>query len=776
MALIKPATSRNLVPHSAPSGANVSRERLRESREQARNLGPHAEFMAWRSATPGQLAARSARAEGKAKTSRRLRTSLKACSGPKEVLKLALSFESRGVTAEDRTIVLETLRDQKAWPELARYYEASIAADPSFRQHTVSKEHYLLSLNKGGKRAQAILLAKDMCKSLAPGPGAPVRSQDIDLERVHRARGVNGEVLGGLGSAFRLVSDEAARGPLGAPVARALAEELGVERLPSALDASRAALEVSTRYYEAGFAVDCEYYPGINAIYNNLLLGRSERAEQLAPIVSLACEQAGGVRAQDYWCTTTMLELAVLTRQPDEVRSLLPEVLKQAKVGWELGSTAKSLERLTADMEQRGASAEVPKYLASALRALEKASDEAQAKTAPGEKAEPVLPPKAGRIEEIEAGMAAALQRDGWAAPVAKTKLEDVKDSDLFRALESKGTYFRGMSSHFVGGNVPYGGLVPDLAVGRADCDLARQVLTALGLDRSASFDQFDARIDRYLAQRFALGTKDVQRPLEDLHSPEHVLMDTFRKSLLEFTKTEATGSCTTSVMAEVALGRGDCRHVAYAKQLFYDVWKKEQETRLGREAIAASLSGDTPSYERAMNEIRALASEQLLTFTSLIKAPIEMHSMYHMKTDASGAPIRLPGVSNDRTEHFSEVENHTYNARVRRDQSGQVHLELRDAFYQQLYDFSNRSVDPEAFLSGKGCQAGFMNPPGDYRGEPIPVQLILTKYSAGKIERVKGEYGGMRVGGQPVEPPSIELLLSKDTRPEVVEQLSQPR
>ena len=745
---------------------------LRAKRELARSVGSHVEFMRWTSVAPQQLAARSARAEAMAKTSRRLRTSLKACQTTKEVMKLAASFESRGLTAEDRTHLLETLREKKAWPEMARYYEQSVTRDPHFGNWQIPKEHYFLALNKSGRRSEAIAFAKAMCHLASAAPGEPLRASDLNQARLTAATGVNGEILSGLGSAFRLLSDAAAKGALRDTETQALLSEHKLSKLPSGPAAQRLALETSTRYYEAGFAVDCEYYPGINAVYNNLLLGNAERAEQMAPIVALSCEQAGGVRAKDYWCTTTMLELAVLQGRNEDVATLLPAVLQQASAGWELGSTAKSMERLVQAKRAQGVEMPIAQHIAHILSGLEREADEAQKKRDAGQKVGSVLPPNGARIREIEASLAECMSSTPKLSVLGASKFEDVKQSELFQKLEASGTYFRGMSSHFVGGNVPHGGKVPDMAVGRTDCVLAAQLLEALGIHATSDFEVFNARVDKYLAERFDLGSTSTRRPLEDLHSPEHVLMDTFRERLLEFTKTDETGSSITSVMAELAMGRGDCRHVAYSKQLLYDVWKKEQESRLGREAIAASLANDGPAYDAAMAGIHKLAGEQLLTFTSLVTAPIEMHEMYQMKTDASGAPIRTAVAAND-TAGFSKVENHTYNALVRREPDGSVGLELRDAFYQQLYDFGARKVDPEAFLSSGGCAAGFMKPPGDYRGEPIPVQIILTRYSAGKIERVQGDFGGMRVGGQPVEPPSLEMLTTQGHRPKVVEALS---
>src|SRR5207247_1337108 len=109
---------------------------------------------------------------------------------------------------------------------------------------------------------------------------------------------------------------------------------------------------------------DFEYYPGINAVYNNMTLGNFDRAERLAPMVWHACQQEGGKRSNDYWCLITMLELSLINRDNREVQDLLPLVLNRVRADWEVSTSADNIEMLSAQRKQKGENTDMLDHVA----------------------------------------------------------------------------------------------------------------------------------------------------------------------------------------------------------------------------------------------------------------------------------------------------------------------------------------------------------------------------------------------------------------------------
>jgi hypothetical protein len=691
------------------------------------------------------------------------------------------------LTPEQRTLILEALRSKACWPEAVAFYERTIQLLPRFAKYPIPAEFHLVALNKTEQFRRSTTVAKNLVRDLAKGGGV-VNAFDLDLTSIQRTPWVNGETLSALGAAFKTIHDFRLAAKIREDVLalreehptdsgqlehhqhrlKVLEEEYKALTALKTLDAKPLnpdddalvreecrhsggalevrpkALEISTRYYEAGFSVDFEYYPGINAMYNHHLMGNDERFEALTPLVRQSLLQMGGKRSKDYWCLGTQLELALLTNDQREVRDLLPLTLRAAKAGWELGTTAKSLVKLLDHRERVGERSPELEFIFGLF-------------TRYRDGVEP-LPISEQRIDEIMRDYDARMANAPVGAPTT-TRLETgtIEEADLWSAIMERATYFAGMSSHYLGGNVPYGGLIPDLKVGRTDIDIARRILDDLDLSRTADFETWNEKVDVYLGNQLRLSING-RRPLEDMESPEHHFMERIRKKLLYFTgakvpDVEQPGDCRTNLMAEVALGRVDCRQTAFSKQLLYDVWKKDNQTRLLREAYKASLAGDGGAFRAYVADFQRLNNQQLVTFSVMIRTPIMMKELYKPEVDEAGNRKRDKGILDVKVEDYNDYENHTFNALITRTGENDLSLEWRDCFYQELYKWGYLPVIPEEIFEASGFRAGRMTPK-DHEANEIPVVARVQKYSRGKIETSPGEYGGFHIGGREAEVP----------------------
>lgn len=107
------------------------------------------------------------------------------------------------------------------------------------------------------------------------------------------------------------------------------------------------ALDEAIDVYRRGFESDPrDFYPGINLITLLVCRGTPDdlvSVDEVAPVVSFAVARKGGLRSRDYWTLATMLELAVVRRQPDIARSAVSAMLDTEPEGWMKRTTADNL-------------------------------------------------------------------------------------------------------------------------------------------------------------------------------------------------------------------------------------------------------------------------------------------------------------------------------------------------------------------------------------------------------------------------------------------------
>ena len=121
---------------------------------------------------------------------------------------------------------------------------------------------------------------------------------------------------------------------------------------------SQGCLEQAIATYLKGFETDWrDAYPGVNAVtLMELMTPPDPRQSELLPIVRYAVDRriAGG--QADYWDYATLLEIAVLCRDPLMGASALASALARVREAWEPETTARNLSLIRMTRAKRGES------------------------------------------------------------------------------------------------------------------------------------------------------------------------------------------------------------------------------------------------------------------------------------------------------------------------------------------------------------------------------------------------------------------------------------
>jgi hypothetical protein len=128
--------------------------------------------------------------------------------------------------------------------------------------------------------------------------------------------------------------------------------------------------------YRAGFEADWrDPYPGINAVTLMEMQERPDPAQaDLLPVVRYAAAQRArddGKRRGDYWDHATLLELAVLARDPGAAEEAASAALAVMREPWEPATTARNLRLIREARQGRGEDAAWIGEIEAALAAAE---------------------------------------------------------------------------------------------------------------------------------------------------------------------------------------------------------------------------------------------------------------------------------------------------------------------------------------------------------------------------------------------------------------------
>lgn len=600
-------------------------------------------------------------------------------------------FEENDITMFCSSELMEMFNKFKEWSafeDMIRLYEN--CKNESFTSSPIVREFFAVALNK----------------KKPPDPNTTITMCDA---LVHEGQG-NGEIFGAMGKAHLLKGD----------------------------------IAQSFEAYKQGFLIDFEYYPGINACYRLLEMGNDEEAERLVKTVHLSCKQEGGIESNDYWCVITMLEAACIKREnAEEIRHLLDKVLSVATSDWQIDSTLKYLKPLSE--RRRAQNQPDANNIETVVRALETRLSDIQQKT---------LKP-----EELKS--------------YAETVQDSFQEKDPQYKAWKDGSYnYRGLSSNFVGGNFNRKGQLYDHALNRTDLknfdlilktplrnlvdleslsERGQQVLARAPetLADITDVDEFLTIVD--VLVRSCLRTDILN--LENLHGKGHDIYDRSVKSMIEVsgcgvTPEERVGKDSrTNISINLALGLGDCRHHAQAKQLLFDRWQKQRVNELLR--------------EEHLEEAENLQRTELRTFDVLVRAPIQMKEKYKPVL-FNGLPVL------DQSGNLNDVEDHTLTILIVRDATGKVaRVRFADSFYQTEYDWADGAISPADILSEKGIYGKTRKAwdPSTNSIVETPVYLKPLGY-AGKRDRPSSdEHGQTQLLGKRVDQFSITEALGPEGR-----------
>ena len=135
-------------------------------------------------------------------------------------------------------------------------------------------------------------------------------------------------------------------------------------------------LEQAIDLYRQGFEADLrDAYPGINAVTLLEIKGSPQALEEkatLLPVVRFAVKRRLAQSTPDYWDYATLLELAVLAGDVEDVRTCLPRALSRVREDWEPITTANNLKLIQEARTSRGAEED---WLTEVIEALERAGE-----------------------------------------------------------------------------------------------------------------------------------------------------------------------------------------------------------------------------------------------------------------------------------------------------------------------------------------------------------------------------------------------------------------
>jgi hypothetical protein len=138
------------------------------------------------------------------------------------------------------------------------------------------------------------------------------------------------------------------------------------DKRPEARNFLRRAIES----YVTGFQADWrDAYPGINAVTLMEMQDKPDPMQaEILPVVKYAATQKAR-RSADYWDYATLLELAVLGRDPEDADTQIADVLAMVAEPWQLDTTERNLRLIREMRTGRGEDAAWIGALEEALRA-----------------------------------------------------------------------------------------------------------------------------------------------------------------------------------------------------------------------------------------------------------------------------------------------------------------------------------------------------------------------------------------------------------------------
>lgn len=492
-------------------------------------------------------------------------------------------------------------------------------------------------------------------------------------------------------------------------------------------------LEKSLEYYAAGFIYAFEYYPGINAAYRQLDLGNFEAAKSLTRMVHLACLRDGVRETMDYWCAITLVEAAtIMAEGKAAIDDAVTRIGTMKIEPMQLASTIETLQGRRSKLQEKAQDTSSFDYTIAKLTSLQ------------------------GRIEFNKAAKGTDVQRE---LDVSQSFLDH---SFGYRHLDSK---FVGQ--HSVSGNIKYKGQLPDHSLSRTDWQEFNNVLY-MPFRNMPEFPHWDYACRNMAditdpAEFLAVADKVIRNSfdtedggLENIMSQGHADYDQTVHSLFKLSGIrENSGDLDlldsrTSISVIMALGLGDCRHHAQAKQILFDAWQKNHMNNHLRIAYAALEGEDQEGFERAVASFYNIESMELRTFDVEIDVPV--------KCNDAGFPVKNDEGCYILDESNKKREPHTMTILLRKDKNHKViAATLADSFYQNHYPFGAGEIDLDSVHVDENGDYSFVagavqaTPGGRSERRDVSVTLKPASYAGRREKEANDEYGQLLLFGIPV-------------------------
>ncbi len=628
--------------------------------------------------------------------------------------------------------IYTAFRQQRSFEDMIRMYEESDNRD--FTGSQIVQEFYAVACNQTGRYSKAIEAAESL---LIHGDA-------------------NGEVYGTLGKAW-FKRHEICRDYLDHFNPEREEELIAayVENFPEdpnmedVAGNARKAMALSGEYYEDGFLVAFESYPGINAVYSALEASDFKKARRMARLVHLACLRDGARETMDPLIAGTLMEATcIMGGTKAEVQAATEKFLSLDIKETRIQRAVISLEKLRTYYHQQGLS----------VRPFDLALD----------------------------GLRTVLKHHGKESFNSAAKKP--KKPTLTEQLHKISSSYRGMASnflggHFVQGNFMFGGQLPDHYLTRTDWQQFEKLLDApidilIGMhDNDRIMPVPYKRMIPNTYDLHPLTLRDITRPedfldfadkivrrafgtgedgLEEITSLGHLHYDETVNALLHLSGAENRKEVDsrTNISVMMGLGLGDCRQHAQAKQILFDAWQKDQMNHWLKEAYTAlTIDKDFKLYNDCIAKVRDIESVELRTIDALVQAPVEMKGKYEpVYSKEWKLQLNENGVQ-------SSVENHTLTVLLKHNKKGELEsLRFADSFYQNHYKWGSGDIPLDSLKTDdKGnlvIPAKTIEAIDPKTGETVsvPVQLLPSRYTGKKDIVSRDEHGKLLLLGLQVE------------------------
>lgn len=642
-------------------------------------------------------------------------------------------------------------RDLAAFDRMIRVYKKSDNED--FKKAPMVCEQLAVAYRKvpRGKSASG---EKTNSEKLADKMWDYHFSMDICLKLIDEGYG-NGVAYENIGRCLRYIADKTE-----------MADKTAESKRKNEL------LKDSVARLESGFMTTLESSVGIQAVHGNIILGRTDRAKETAKVVYLAALRDGAEESNDYFCVSAALQAACIAGESEKVVNHLYNRLENSiRYQWELDDISRDMDRIAKVFPS--------KLVQDVCRRLEGVKESA----VPQED-------KTGKKTDVIV-FQHQLNKDRHITE--DPKLQAVQDYSY--SYRGCGSAFRGTNR--VGGNMAFGGQLPDHTVSRKDLRLFTGLVKMAPADLGIKFDKpipgvdmarlmmsplteikdpevFMCVADRFIRQtftteNFAGSNLHMENNALDKNENGESVYDATVKSVLracgkKIGEKDPNVDTRTNISAIFALGMGDCRHHAQVKQIMFDMWQKQQMNDCLSDMYYAAWQGKPveTTGPQAKKFFDVLDTE-LRTADIEVRVPVLMEQTekkeWHSDTeftvvkDEKGNAVMVdkpysPLMTEDgkyevdSTQNTHNLEDHTLCWLIKKDRDGNLTgFGMRDAFYQDLhYDWGHQDVDVSKIevIDGKPkIPAGKISGSKTSTGEAIEIYQEPTPYNSGKRDTV---------------------------------------